>query len=1220
MDIFSEEPVLQSTGVSTVQSSQTKGLLLLSATLPLLAVPPLVIPTPLLAQQIAIGGGQGGGLVEGDLIDAGGRGGLAAGGGGSGTYGFDNGENRAGGRGGNAAATLGGVPVAGGTGADSPTNEGGSGGTEGNSGTPIADGGGGGGGAAGGLTVGARGGSGGNGNTTSASGSIILTDIAGGNGADGDASTSLGDGVSGGGGGGGGGSGLLLSAPAAVASISGADIIGGDGGSGTGLELKGSGGGGAAAMVLLNGGSVTVSSGPLGEVTSIAGGRGGDGLLGGGGGAGAFLYNGGMLSLEAGSIAGGGGGNGDGMSGAGGVGILSNLGEVRNDATITGGAGGSGRNFMQNTAGTGLVYHGDGGAGIKAWGGQIINGHSGLIAGGNGGGTDYNNTTALSGNGGAGVFFTDGQPAYLENHGTITGGTGGSWPSGQAQPGRGGAGIVGASSGGTHIVNDGAIFGALSGDGVTRANAVELFGSNNRFEVWAGADVLGDVSVATGGSDNAFVLGGASDGAFDLSRLGSTGQFSGFDTFGKTGISTWTVSGDAEPAMGWVIEEGTLQGSTTSIKGNVANAGTLIFDETVDGVFLGDLSGFNGAAGMVIKRGAGTLRLEGSSLLDWSVQDGELLVSAHSFSGDVELDGASTVLTFSDTSPGLYGGVISGNGILQFAASYPVLLTGDSSSFTGTTRLLSGTLLVGVGEPGASLGGNMEVLSGGVLVGSGTLGSGAGSRVTIGAGGMLAPGNSPGTLTIAGDLVLNPGSRFEVEVIPGTTIGDLVKVTGAATINGGTVAHVGANGAYDPSATYTILSAENGISGRFDGVTSDLAFLQPLLSYDNNAISLTLLRNDTGFATVAETANQAATAGAIEQLPATSELHRAMLQLNAVTAREALDQLSGEIHASVASTLIGNGQHLQQAANSRLRSGFTGTETVTIPVLGYVGEPYLAPISEDAAPAYWMSGFGARGVSDSDGNAAAKSHSDGGVLLGIEGQRDSSRMGILVGYSQFSLSPQEGDAVANSDSYHLGVYGGTNHGRMAVRSGLTFSAHEIDTHRSVAFAGVSDNLTASYNANTLQAFGELGYALLAGDIQLEPFMNLAHVMTTVDSFSETGGAARISASRSVTHTTFMTVGMRAEHDVTMETLTVKLTGSLGWQHAWGDVTPTNSQAFDGSGSFAIAGNPVARDSALIEAGLELELAPDVMLGVSYTGKVASRAQEHGARATLNVRF
>lgn len=51
---------------------------------------------------------------------------------------------------------------------------------------------------------------------------------------------------------------------------------------------------------------------------------------------------------------------------------------------------------------------------------------------------------------------------------------------------------------------------------------------------------------------------------------------------------------------------------------------------------------------------------------------------------------------------------------------------------------------------------------------------------------------------------------------------------------------------------------------------------------------------------------------------------------------------------------------------------------MTIPVLDYVGEEaYLASLFENAAPGCWMSGFGAPGVSDSDGNAAEKSHSGG---------------------------------------------------------------------------------------------------------------------------------------------------------------------------------------------------------------------------------------------------
>ena len=52
----------------------------------------------------------------------------------------------------------------------------------------------------------------------------------------------------------------------------------------------------------------------------------------------------------------------------------------------------------------------------------------------------------------------------------------------------------------------------------------------------------------------------------------------------------------------------------------------------------------------------------------------------------------------------------------------------------------------------------------------------------------------------------------------------------------------------------------------------------------------------------------------------------------------------------------------------------------------------------------------------------------------------------------------------------------------------------------------------------------------------------------------------------------------------------------------------------------IAGVPIARDAALLEAGVDFSIAPAAALGVSYQGQVGSGSQEHGFKAELNVRF
>ncbi|MBR2691971.1 MAG: autotransporter domain-containing protein, partial [Aquamicrobium sp.] len=79
-------------------------------------------------------------------------------------------------------------------------------------------------------------------------------------------------------------------------------------------------------------------------------------------------------------------------------------------------------------------------------------------------------------------------------------------------------------------------------------------------------------------------------------------------------------------------------------------------------------------------------------------------------------------------------------------------------------------------------------------------------------------------------------------------------------------------------------------------------------------------------------------------------------------------------------------------------------------------------------------------------------------------------------------------------------------------------------------------------------------------------------------------------------------------------------GMIGWRHAYGDVTPTISQAFTGSSAFTIAGAPIARDAAVIEAGLDFAIAPQATLGLSYHGQVGSKASDHGVRADLSVKF
>lgn len=68
----------------------------------------------------------------------------------------------------------------------------------------------------------------------------------------------------------------------------------------------------------------------------------------------------------------------------------------------------------------------------------------------------------------------------------------------------------------------------------------------------------------------------------------------------------------------------------------------------------------------------------------------------------------------------------------------------------------------------------------------------------------------------------------------------------------------------------------------------------------------------------------------------------------------------------------------------------------------------------------------------------------------------------------------------------------------------------------------NDRLKAKYKARTAQVFGELGYAIDAGNgLAVEPFAGLAYVNYDSDTAHEKGGAGRLSGSveQDVTYST-----------------------------------------------------------------------------------------------------
>ncbi|RTG16631.1 autotransporter domain-containing protein, partial [Serratia marcescens] len=207
----------------------------------------------------------------------------------------------------------------------------------------------------------------------------------------------------------------------------------------------------------------------------------------------------------------------------------------------------------------------------------------------------------------------------------------------------------------------------------------------------------------------------------------------------------------------------------------------------------------------------------------------------------------------------VYSNNISGHGGLTKQGIGTLVLTGNNT-YAGPTLVNQGRLAIN-----GSVTSDVSVQNGGIVGGSGTVGS-----LTARRGGTVAPGNSIGTLNVAGNVSFEPGSRYAVEVGPNGQ-SDRIQSSGAATIGGGEVAVTLENSSNLLTQSevrsllgqqYNILTAQQGVSGQFDAVAPNYLFLGTGLSYQPNGVTLSVGRNGTSFASVAQTANERAVAAA----------------------------------------------------------------------------------------------------------------------------------------------------------------------------------------------------------------------------------------------------------------------------------------------------------------------------------------------------------------------
>jgi outer membrane autotransporter protein len=764
--------------------------------------------------------------------------------------------------------------------------------------------------------------------------------------------------------------------------------------------------------------------------------------------------------------------------------------------------------------------------------------------------------------------------------------------------------------------NSGALIAGFRGDGTA---TIADGGTVSANSIYVGLDsgstgsvtVTGDGSSLSSGEDLYVGYGGdgtmtIADGGAVSNRWGDIGLYTG-------SVGSVLVTGENSS---WTSRAQIIVGSDGSGSLTIANGATVTV--LTDPVY----SELDPLSLATYARSTGTINI--------GAAEGETAVAAGTLDAEFIVFGSGTgtlIFNHTDTDYDFTAGLktTDGNSTIKQIAGFTTL-SGDSSGFLGNTEVTGGTL-----DVTGSLGGSIAVSGTGTLSGTGTIGT-----TTVESGGTLSPGGSEttGTLSVNGNLTFETGSTYAVDL--GAATGDLTTATGDIIINGGgiSVTALDSQSSYTDGQIYTILTASGSLSGEFDSIASESAFLTTTASYDANNAYLTIdVSSD--FISVARTGNQRAVARALDSLSQSGTslaLYNAMLTLSAEEAQTAYQQLSGDVYAGAQSVFLQTGQTVNNTINGRMRgisSGPGGTSSVK--PLAYAENATDKTPKDDRFAAYekkaetfdaerfsvWATGFGSWGSVDGTDGGLDTNIGNGGVLFGLDGLvTDAWRVGVMGGYSHSIFDTETSDGSSNN--YHVGVYGTGEWGALAVRSGVNYTWSDVGSSRQVTALG--QTLNGSYDARSLSAFSEVGYTVKTGLAGFEPFAGLSYSRVTTDSFTETGGSAALTVGGQTSNTAFTTVGLRSSKDFNVLGFDAVARGTAGWVHAFGDVDPTSTARFATGNSFTVSGTPIDQNAALLEAGLDLNLTPSSTFSLTYTGQIGKNAHDNGVSAKLRMQF
>ena len=424
----------------------------------------------------------------------------------------------------------------------------------------------------------------------------------------------------------------------------------------------------------------------------------------------------------------------------------------------------------------------------------------------------------------------------------------------------------------------------------------------------------------------------------------------------------------------------------------------------------------------------------------------------------------------------------------------------DPGSFNGgnvPSDIIDGTLHV-LGGSFFDIGTATMVIRGpATLAGNGTVEAGL-----VDVFGTLSPGDSIGTLTIEGNLLLEATSHLDIEINPLLNTADQIIVTGNTNVLGGTV---------DVTFLNTPQAARNDIIVDGTGTLIDDA---PLIAANpfSKFLSITVQEGVGGFIRFDQATIEVVEGLTVNQ-QATSDY------LNALSAADAMSGATLDAFGAIAISPDGSQPALLQELHPEAVAASTAAAFSQAEAVGNSVSARSDRVARSggAQRAIWIDAIGT--ISENDGDSATGFVEFETELLGFVAGADfvageNFGLGLFVSYVDGDVDIDDLTADLDVDGFSFGAYGHFQGENMRVRGNAQYGQLNQDLTRMpgspaiAPFSAVSEAATSSPDTDFFSVSATAFYTPeTSGTWNYEPFLGLA--FTTVDRDGDTEAGAPV---------------------------------------------------------------------------------------------------------------